>query len=550
MKDILKNLKKGGRYRLAEISAILVFLVIVTVLAILIPKEPPVKITTEEDSGEIQAIATAMPIAGWAPDKVYFSAFGSYSENGEIVKYEWDLDGNGRFDTDATKTQGYTDYTYLNNGNYNVTLRVTDQTGATDTSSVFIDIKHPASSSVDYWEVFDDSEVRKVEIGLKRSDWDLMWSDIESKIEVPADAEIFGQKLENVGFSFRGQFSMRESGFKKPFKINTDAYIADQEFHNLKQLIFTNSIGDDSLLQEKIAYDLMHAAGVPASHVCYVELWIDITDDSLPSEFYGVYTMIERVDRKFLANRFGRDAKSGNLYKASHAQRGPMDLKYYGDRIEDYPTQNGQYAYGKETNIEEDDYSDIVELCYVIDGASYSSEEEFTSALEEVLNVDSFLRYMAVIFLTMNWDSYPQTGNNFFLFNNPVTGKFEWIPWDLNWGGETESPVFERGMVEVSPNAPLFEKVFEVKRYRLQCAAYMDLLMRTVFDYGNIYGSAKTYHEMIRPYMRQGNGDKMFFGQGAWFTIDQFEESWGHLADMAKQRSEYVRDVLEGEVSD
>ena len=30
-------------------------------------------------------------------------------------------------------------------------------------------------------------------------------------------------------------------------------------------------------------------------------------------------------------SRYGQAAKDGNLYKASHAQRGPMDLAYYGD---------------------------------------------------------------------------------------------------------------------------------------------------------------------------------------------------------------------------
>ena len=49
-----------------------------------------------------------------------------------------------------------------------------------------------------------------------------MWSDIEAKHEVPADAVIFGEGLEDIGFSMRGQFSMRESGDKKPWKINTD----------------------------------------------------------------------------------------------------------------------------------------------------------------------------------------------------------------------------------------------------------------------------------------------------------------------------------------
>ena len=337
---------------------------------------------------------------------------------------------------------------------------------------------------------------------------------------------------------------MRESGQKKPWKINTDAYIADQEFHNLKQLIFTNNIGDITLLQEKLAYDMMYFAGVPSSHICFVEIWIDIVDDVQSPVFWGIYSMIERVDRKFVSNRFGRDSKDGNLYKASHAQRGPMDLAYYGDSIEDYPTQNGQYAYGKENNLEEPDYSDIIELCYAIDGVEYESPQDFKEALEEVFNVDSYLRYMAVTMLLMNWDSYPYTGNNFFLFNNPITGKFEWIPWDLTWGGDPAMPVFTRGPNTISEKAPLFEKVFEVESYRRQFSAYLDLLMREFFNHDDIHERAKSYHDMISPYLSQGTGDKMFYGETAWFNIDDFENSWEGLANIAGERQAYIEELL------
>ena len=175
----------------------------------------------------------------------------------------------------------------------------------------------------------------------------------------------------------------------------------------------------------------------------------------------------------------------------------------------------------------------------------YSSPEEFAEALEEVFNVDSFLRYMAVITLTMNWDSYPWTGNNFFLFNDPVTGKFEWIPWDLTWGGDSSMPVFERSQPTVSEYAPLFENVFEVEKYRRQFSAYLDLLMNEYFNYENIYQLSKKYHDMIAPYVAQDTGDKMYFGGTGWFTIEEFNTSWQGLASIAGERSNYVKGLLD-----
>jgi len=105
------------------------------------------------------------------------------------------------------------------------------------------------------------------------------------------------------------------------FGIDTDAYIDGQEFHNLRQLMLLNSIGDPSMMREKLAYEMMAFSGLPASLVAHVELWIDITDDDQPILYWCFCTMVERVDNKYLNNRFGRDSKGGNLNKANHAQR-------------------------------------------------------------------------------------------------------------------------------------------------------------------------------------------------------------------------------------
>ena len=508
---------------------------------------PPSLALETEAGGEgfgIQAYAHAMPNQGWAPLTVYYSPYGSQALGDTIVRYQWDLDGNGLLETDATRNGGYASYVYTKPRDLTITLQVTTAGGQTATATTDIHIRHPASSSVDYRNVFDDRRVRKVEVRLNKSDWDLMWADPEAKIQVPADAVVFGEHLEQVGFRMRGQFSLRESGLKKPWKIDTDAYVDGQEFRNLKQLVFTNNIGDPSMLQEKLAYEMMRFAGVPASHVSYVEFWIDLVDDDQGPMYWGVYTMIERVDRKFLANRFGAEAKDGNLYKASHAQRGPMDLIYYGPSIEDYPTQNGLYAYGKATNEEQEDYSDILNLIYVIDGATYSTPDEFAQAVEQVLNVDTFLRYLAVVNTLANWDSYPYTGNNYLLYNNPMTGKFEWIPWDLSWGGNPEHPLFElegEGLVE---RAPLYDQVFKVDRYQVQYRAYLDLLIRHWFNEDNLGHLARSYYTMIAPYVSQSTGDKMFYEDNPWFPVEVFYDSWVGLTDFSAERSQYMEDQL------
>ena len=81
------------------------------------------------------AVASANPTSGAAPLTVAFDGSASSDADGDTLTYAWDLDGDGAFDdaTNATAT-----YTYTQPGTYTATLRVTDPSAASGTSSVTI----------------------------------------------------------------------------------------------------------------------------------------------------------------------------------------------------------------------------------------------------------------------------------------------------------------------------------------------------------------------------------------------------------------------------
>ncbi len=508
---------------------------------------PRSDLTSAVEDPSIEAFAYNTPHQGWAPLEVYFSAFGSHDPNGTIVRYEWDLDGNGSFETDATSTRGYTSYTYAKPGEYTVSLRVTNEKGASATTSVNVSARHPSSSSVDYWSLFDQTSVRTVTFEISTANWDLMWAQPSAKIKVEADMVIFGQRVESIGLSMKGNASLDASGEKKPWKVDTDQFIPNQEFENLKQLLFHNNFADPSMLRETLAYEMMGFAGLPTSHVCFVEIYIDITDDDQESLYWGVYTMLERPDRKYLANRYGREFRHGNLYKAyAWFEQGAVDFVYYGPTIDDYPQPRGRYAYNPETNVEDHDFSDIIELTYVIDGVDYETPEDFASALEQVLDVQNYLRFQAANFTLLNLDTHPYTGNNLYLYHNPATGLFEFIPWDLNnswghFGGDAEFPLFgsEQSMGPVS-YAPLFENVFEVQQYRQDFAAYVDLLVRNWFNAENVGQLAETYQSLVRPYLTKESGDRGYSGAGAMFNLEMFDSDRIALIELTRERSAFL----------
>ncbi|HZO58690.1 MAG TPA: DNRLRE domain-containing protein [Solirubrobacterales bacterium] len=93
------------------------------------------------------ADAQADTITGNSPLTVTFDAGGSSDpDSGDLLIYEWDLDGDGQF---GDSTAAAPTHTYLEGGTYTVTLRVTDTSGATATDTVTITVGGGPVGSID-----------------------------------------------------------------------------------------------------------------------------------------------------------------------------------------------------------------------------------------------------------------------------------------------------------------------------------------------------------------------------------------------------------------
>ncbi|MBA7555123.1 hypothetical protein ES705_47776 [subsurface metagenome] len=80
---------------------------------------------------------TATPVSGVVPLEVYFNASNSYDPDGTIVSYSWNFKdgdaGNGEI----------VNHTFSSTGNYDVRLTVTDNEGATDSTTKLITVTEP-----------------------------------------------------------------------------------------------------------------------------------------------------------------------------------------------------------------------------------------------------------------------------------------------------------------------------------------------------------------------------------------------------------------------
>ena len=90
------------------------------------------------------AVINASPTNGPVPLTVSFDGTGSSDPEGRPLSYSWDLNGDGTFG-DATGSTA--SYTYTSAGAYHPGLRVTDDQGANDTTSVTVTAGNTAPSA-------------------------------------------------------------------------------------------------------------------------------------------------------------------------------------------------------------------------------------------------------------------------------------------------------------------------------------------------------------------------------------------------------------------
>lgn len=268
-------------------------------------------------------------------------------------------------------------------------------------------------------EVFTDSLVPRIDITIDPDTLDWIYENVESNQEFHATFKFangnIDQTIENIGFRLRGNTSRYSE--KKSFKVSFNTFDPGRKWYGLEKLNLNGEHNDPSVVRSKLCWDLLHNLQLPGARSNHVELYIN-------NDFYGLYLNVEHIDEEFVLSRFGNN--DGNLFKCLW----PADLAYLGSNPENYKLMAGdRRVYDLKTNTIKDDYSD---LAHFIDVLNNTPDEDFLCEIEKVFNVYNYLRVIAFDVITANWDGYIFNQNNFYLYHNSSTGKFEYINYDLD----------------------------------------------------------------------------------------------------------------------
>ena len=214
-----------------------------------------------------------------------------------------------------------------------------------------------------------------------------------------------------------------------------------------------------------MAGKLFRDFGLKGPHASFYELYVDVGAGPV---YFGLYTLVEEVDDTVLKTQYADD--SGNLYKP---EEGPATFA---------AGSFGTWGMGKKSNEDALDYTDVQALYDAINADTrISAHATWKTNLEAIFDVPLFLRWLAANSVMQNWDTYGVMPHNFYLYRNPATQRFEWIPWDSNEALVSSNMCLSLGATEVRSTWPLIRYVLDDPDYAAEYRQDVHEFAGTVF---------------------------------------------------------------------
>ena len=229
------------------------------------------------------------------------------------------------------------------------------------------------------------------------------------------------------------------------------------------------------MVREKLFYDIWNKAGMVKRRTAFVRLYIN-------EVYYGLYTNLEEMDKVWLGQEYPDN--NGNLYKCNY----PGDLVYLGDEQQTYKdlesnAVTGGRVYELQTNETDDDYTRLVALIKALDAPADSL---FAINIEKILNTGHFLKALALDVASGNCDDYSFNRTNYYLYDNPDDGRFDYIAYDpdntfgcdyfnIDWANRDCMNWINRDI-----ELPLAQKMLAIPSFVTLYKQYLDTITNTV----------------------------------------------------------------------
>ena len=370
---------------------------------------------------------------------------------------------------------------------------------------------------------FDDSVLHEIRLDINSKDWQSLKDHYRENTYYPADFRWQDKTVRGIGIRSRGSGS--RSDIKPGLRIDFDRYTTGQTFLGLKSFVLRNNTQDASNMRERISMQLFQKLGIPASREAHVKMYVN-------NVFAGVYTIVESVDKNFIKRQFAEDG--GWIFKYDY----PGYAYYFEDRGSD-PALYVPLPFKPETH-EDDSRPEVVQQ--LVQTINHSSEAAFRTAIVEFMDLEKFIRHVAVETFLADYDDFlGDFGmNNFYLYRFQNNKVFQLVAWD-------KSQAF------ASPTRSIWQNIRGVsgsQTNRLMARALTsrdlyDLFLDTLLECARLTnepGETDTRGWMVREIEREFAQirDAVYADPQKNYTNDQFDGEVNKLREFAAQRPGFV----------
>ena len=316
-----------------------------------------------------------------------------------------------------------------------------------------------------------------------------------------ADVTIDGETIRGVGLRYKGNGTFIEGQAIKrlSFKIDFNKYDEELEFRGLTKINLNNCVTDPSMLREALSYELFREAGIPCSRVGFARV-----NATVPGKFerklLGLCSVVEQVDKRFLKDRYG--SSEGLLLKPS-----TFGVFRYFD--EDWAEYERAYVPKTEPKVEQQER--VIEFAKLLHQAD---NETFDQQVDDHLDVDQFLRFLAVNVLLSNLDSFLGATQNHYIYLEPNSNKFQILPWDMDHSfGAFPLAGTPKSRRDLSIDHPgdrkntLIERVLDVPRHKKTYHDYLDTYLDTIFAEEKVHQQITGAADFLRPLISANGAD-------------------------------------------
>lgn len=263
-------------------------------------------------------------------------------------------------------------------------------------------------------DFFNGDVLHEIRLAVNSRDWNALRTDYLDNTYYPCDFTWQGVTVRNVGIRSRGGGS--RSGSKPGLRVDFDRYASTQKFLGLKSVVLDNGTQDPTMMKERLTTLFFARLNQPVSREAHVKLYVN-------NEYFGLYVIVESIDKDFLKRVFGEDG--GYLFEYNYVSEWRFD--YPGSELEKY----------KEVFDPKTHESDSMSAIYgpieaMVRTMNQASDSTFESQMSQYLGLEEFLTHVALENVVAEWDGVVGYAglNNFYMYRFENSNVSRLIAWD------------------------------------------------------------------------------------------------------------------------